>query len=69
MASNHPEILLSNYGEGALGVLTFGWGELICAIFTAIVFYVGIKTRLKSEEVIANVENTKQASAENIDGE
>jgi hypothetical protein len=38
-------------------------------IFTAIVFYVGIKTRLKSEEVVANVENTKETSAEHIDGE
>ncbi len=61
--------LLSNYGEGAMGVLTFGWGELVCTVFTAIVFYVGIKTRLKSEEVVANVENTKEASAEHIDGE
>ena len=61
--------LLSNYGEGAMGVLTFGWGELVCTVSTAIVFYVGIKTRLKSDEVVANVENTKETSAEHIDGE
>ena len=60
---------LGTYGEGSLGVLTFGWGELACLIVTAIVFAVGIKTRLKSEEVIANVENTKESSAEHIDGE
>src|SRR5699024_1897717 len=55
---------LGNYGEGSLGVLTFAWGELACLIVTAIVFAVGVGTRLKSDEVIANVENTTQSSAE-----
>lgn len=60
---------LGNYGEGSLGLLTFGWGELACLIVSAIVFAVGIKTRLKSEDVISNVVNTKQSSAETIEGE
>lgn len=52
-----------------MGVLTFGCGEPVCTVFTAIVFYGGIKTRLKSEEVVANVEDTKETAAEHIDGE
>ena len=40
-----------------------------CTLFTAIVVYVGIKTRLKSDEVVTNVENTRESAAEHIDGE
>src|SRR5699024_10538390 len=61
--------LLSNYGEGSLGLLTCGSFELACFIVTAIVFAVSVGTRLKSNEVTTNVENTKQSSAETIDGE
>jgi hypothetical protein len=42
---------------------------LACTLFTAIVVYVGIKTRLKSDEVDTNVENTRESAAEHIDGE
>lgn len=42
---------------------------LACTLFTAIVVYVGIKTRLKSDEVVTNVENTRETAAEHIDGE
>src|SRR5699024_1934054 len=60
---------LGNYGEGSLGVLTCGWGKRACLIVTAIVYAVGVVSQLQSDEIIDNDENTKQSSAEIIDGE
>src|SRR5699024_12718510 len=56
--------LLSNYGEGSLGLLTFGWGELACFIVTDIVLAVGVGTRLMSDEVFTNVDNTTKSRDE-----
>jgi amino acid transporter len=56
--------LLSIYGDGSLGLLPFGWGELVVFIFSIVVFAIGIKTRLSSQEVVTNVENTREDEVE-----
>ncbi|MBM6623082.1 APC family permease [Micrococcaceae bacterium RIT802] len=55
---------LGHYGEGALDVLTFGWGELATAVLTVIVFYVAISQRLQPRDVVGNVERTHLVDVE-----
>lgn len=56
--------LLSIYGDGSLSLLPFGWGELVVFIFSIVVFAIGIRTRLSPQEVVTNVENTREDEVE-----
>ncbi|WP_218852433.1 APC family permease [Spelaeicoccus albus] len=46
------------YGDGALKLLGFGWGELGALVWTIIVFVVGVRNRLTPEEVVSTVHHT-----------
>ena len=49
---------IGHYGDGALDLLTFGWGELGALVLTIIVFIVAVTRRLEPQEVVDNVERT-----------
>ncbi|GAA1362455.1 APC family permease [Arthrobacter rhombi] len=55
---------LGHYGEGALDILTFGWGELGAAVVTVVVFYVAVSQRLRPQDVVDNVERTHMVDVE-----
>lgn len=58
---------LGHYGDGALDLMGFGWGELVILVFTVIVFFVAVTQRLAPQDVVDNVQRTHMADPE--DGE
>ena len=50
--------LLGHYG-GGLDVLGFGWGEIGALVLSAATFSVAIRTRLRADEAVENVERTQ----------
>ncbi|WP_372699510.1 APC family permease [Arthrobacter sp. JSM 101049] len=58
---------IGHYGEGALDLMGFGWGELVILVFTVIVFFVAVTQRLAPQDVVDNVQRTHMADPE--DGE
>lgn len=44
--------------EGGLDLLTFGWGELVVAVFSALIYLLAVRTRLVPEQCVENVRRT-----------